>query len=126
MSKPAPRPLQAELLTIQQTGLIECRAGVQRLEQALELVALCGEHDAPRLLLLEDALPADFFELSSRFAGEFIQKLVNYRIAVAGVFADGNAHGERFGEYLREARHGRQFRVFDEREAALTWLAAQH
>ena len=60
MSKPAPRPLQAELLTIQQTGLIECRAGVQRLEQALELVALCGEHDAPRLLLLEDALPADF------------------------------------------------------------------
>ncbi|MBN3003115.1 DUF4180 domain-containing protein [Chromobacterium alkanivorans] len=110
-------------MTVKQTRLIECRAGVERLDQALELVALCAERDASSLLLTEKALPPAFFDLSSRFAGEFIQKLVNYRLSVAGVFVDGAAYGERFGEYLNEARRGRQFRVFDDREAALAWLA---
>lgn len=126
MSSSLSSRLQTRLITIQQSALIECHAGLESPDQALELVALCGEHDAPRLLLDEQALPPAFFDLSSRFAGEFIQKLINYRLAVAGVFADGGAHGERFGEYLREARHGRQFRVFDDRDAALSWLAAQN
>jgi hypothetical protein len=67
-------------------------------------------------------LPPEFFELRTRFAGEFIQKLLNYRLIVAGFFGADNTYSKRFREYLAEARNGRQFRVFSTREEAMDWL----
>jgi hypothetical protein len=48
-------------------------------QDALDLVALCGENDTNLLMLHADALFEDFFKLKTRIAGMILQKFVNYR-----------------------------------------------
>lgn len=55
---------------------------------------------------------SDFFELSSGFAGEFIQRIINLRLRTAAVFDPKETYSERFREFMTEARGHPQFRVF--------------
>lgn len=97
---------------------------ISRLDDALELISACYEHSAHAVLLESAALPEPFFVLATRFAGEFVQKLVNYRLRVGAVFPVGGAYSERFLEYVGEASDGPQFRTFATRDEALAWLSA--
>jgi hypothetical protein len=95
------------------------------LNDAMTIVAATYELNTHKVLLRDSQFPAEFFELQTGFAGEFIQKLVNYRIAVACVFGSDRALGERFREYIGEAKRGRQFRSFTEEGDAIAWLDEQ-
>jgi len=113
-----------KLLELAGFRIVECRESIGSTGDALGLISACVEHDAARILLADLHLPAAFFDLRSGFAGEFLQKLANYRIQLAVVFSDVTSHGERFQQFVLEARRGRSFRGFDDRESALTWLAS--
>lgn len=77
-------------------------------------------HDA---LLYPANLPPAFFDLSSRVAGEYLQKWRNYRIRVALVAPPGSVtFSSRFGEMIAEEAPRGAFRVFDTRDAAVAWL----
>ena len=89
------------------------------------VVTRCVESGARSLLLDEDALPAEFFDLGSGLAGELLHKLTTYRIPMAGVVPDPSVHPVRFQEFVREANHGRQFRFFPTRREAIRWLESQ-
>jgi hypothetical protein len=104
--------------------IVECVGPIAQVDDALGLVAACVEQGSTRLLLESRHLPADFFELRTRFAGEFLQKLQNYRIRLAGVFPPEAPYGERFRELLSEAKRGRGFRSFESRSEAEDWLAS--
>jgi hypothetical protein len=104
--------------------ILECVDSVVDLDDALSIVAASYEMDTNRVLLRDRQLPAAFFELQTRFAGEFIQKLVNYQISVACVFGAG-PYGDRFREYVGEAKMGRQFRSFADEGEAIAWLEKQ-
>ena len=104
------------------TPVLRCTTVIERVDDALSIISACYENDAARVLLHEDILPAAFFELQTRFAGEFVQKLVNYRIKIAAVFAKDDTYPERFREYVAEARSGNQFRTFADEASALRWL----
>jgi hypothetical protein len=104
--------------------VVECLEPIAKTGDALELISACIENGATGALLDDRYLPPAFFELRSGFAGEFVQKLVNYKLQLAVVFADPSKHGERFEQFVGEARRGRGFRAFDDRESALAWLAA--
>jgi hypothetical protein len=74
-------------------------------------------------LLYAANLTPGFFDLSSREAGEILQKLRNYRIRLAVVCPPAGAgFSSRFGEMLAEERRGTDFAVFDARHAAVEWL----
>jgi hypothetical protein len=105
-------------------AIVECSDEVQRVDDAVDLVAACVEAGSNRLLLDSCFLPPAFFDLSSRFAGEFLQKLENYRLKVAGVFPGGSDYSDRFNEFLAESRTGRSFRTFNARSEAESWLAS--
>ena len=104
--------------------VVEWLEPIAQTGDALALVAACFEHDAHAVLLEDRVLPPAFFELRTGFAGEFLQKLENYQIRLAGVFPTERAYAERFREFLAEAKHGRRFRAFAERAAAEAWLAS--
>ena len=104
--------------------IVECADSISAPDQAGELVAACMEADAQLVLLEARSLPDAFFDLKTRFAGEFLQKLETYRIRVALAIPAEVTRNERFQEFLAEARRGRSLRVFDSRSEAEAWLAA--
>lgn len=56
------------------------------LQSALDLIATVGfETGCERIILNKSAICEDFFDLSTRLAGEILQKLINYHIKVAVV-----------------------------------------
>ena len=112
--------LEIGLLTV-----LEWTSPLQNVREATDLVAASMEHDTDRLLLDTGVLPPAFFELRTRFAGEFLQKLQTYRLRTAIVMSPDADHGERFGEYLQEARRGHFCRFFTSREDALAWLTRE-
>ena len=105
--------------------ILECVDSVVDPDDALSIVAASYEMNTNRVLLRDRQLPPEFFALRTRFAGEFIQKLVNYQITVACVFEDGRPFGDRFREYVGEAKQGRQFRSFTDEREAVAWLEEQ-
>jgi hypothetical protein len=102
--------------------VLRCITAIEELDDALSIISACFENGAERVLLHEDHLPGKFFELQTKFAGEFVQKLVNYRIKTAAVFAKTETYSERFREYISEASKGHQFRTFTDEASALRWL----
>lgn len=115
--------MQVELRERDGVRYLEC-TGAMGPGDAMALVAACLEHGAGGVLLESHHLPPAFFDLRTGFAGELLQKLQNYGLRLAGVFASEEQYGERVRELLREARRGRGFRAFSAREDAEAWLAA--
>ena len=89
------------------------------------VVEKCFSSRSTRVLLYASNLTPAFFDLSSREAGEILQKLRNYRIRVAVVVDPARSgFSSRFGEMVAEEKKGRDFGVFDARDPALAWLGA--
>ncbi|MNM34983.1 hypothetical protein D3C81_456450 [compost metagenome] len=116
--------MEFQLIKNLDPGIMECIAGITDIRDSVELAYACGDADTDLLLIHAGALPSDFFQLSTGFAGEFVQRLVNFRLRTAAVFDPDGSYPERFREFLLEARHHPQFRAFDNRMNALVWLAA--
>jgi hypothetical protein len=77
------------------------------------------------LVVTEASLCPEFFELRTGFAGEVMQKFVNYRARLAIVVPDARAHGERFGELVYEHQSHPHVRFFTTEADALSWLEAR-
>ncbi|MGC0151089.1 DUF4180 domain-containing protein [Chromobacterium vaccinii] len=105
--------------------VLEWLAPLGEAVQAVDLVAACAGEACGHLLLDAAVLPAAFFQLRTRLAGEMLQKLQDYRLRTAVVIAADRDYGERFGEFLVEARRGRYCRLFLARGEALSWLAGE-
>lgn len=91
-------------------------------EDALDLISLCWENETYSLLLHTPVLSEDFFNLKTRFAGNFIQKFINYNIKVAAVFPQELVQKGRFKEMALETNKGNHFRMYETKEEAEKWL----
>jgi len=87
-----------------------------------EAIAACI--DADGLILTEDELAQEFFNLRSGLAGELFQKFMNYRLRVAIVLPDPQAYGERFSELAYEHRSHSMIRFVRSKDEAETWLSS--
>jgi PadR family transcriptional regulator AphA len=107
-------------------GFVECLPDmlIANEDDALELVAFCGESGTQRLLVHADSLPAEFFNLHSRLAGNILLKLSNYRIILAAVIPPEKIGSGRFSEMVQETNRGREFRVYNTRDDAVKWLSS--
>lgn len=92
--------------------------------EALDLVAACGEYDTCRLLLPDEILTDDFFNLRTGVAGEILLKFVNYGVRAAAVVPRERVGEGRFAEFVLETNRGKDFRVYNDRENAVSWLTS--
>ncbi len=76
------------------------------------------------LILTEDDLAPEFFDLRSGLAGELFQKFTNYKLRVAIVLPDPTAYGERFAELAYEHTSHSLIRFVRSKDEANDWLLA--
>jgi hypothetical protein len=84
--------------------------------------ALMAALDGGGLVLLEEDLGPDFFNLRTGLAGELFQKFATYRARLAIVLTGPAAHGERFAELVHEHRRHPTVRFFNSLSDAQQWL----
>jgi hypothetical protein len=89
---------------------------------ALDLVALCWEHETTALMIHFAALSEDFFKLKTKLAGNMIQKFTNYAIKVAAIIPHETSQKGRFKEMATETNKGNHFRLYESKEEAEEWL----
>lgn len=104
---------------------IECFSVVTPLgseQDALDLIAICGENDTNLLVIHAEVLSEDFFKLKTGVAGRMLQKLINYRVKTAVIISNDQLVKGKFKEMVSESNKGNQFKVFDKITEAENWL----
>lgn len=89
---------------------------------ALDLVALCWEHETNALLIHYADLSENFFKLKTKLAGDIIQKFTNYGIKAAVIVPQDTIQKGRFKEMAMETNKGNHFRLYESKEEAEQWL----
>ena len=83
-------------------------AALESERDATDLIAEALSSDARFVAIPAERLSSDFFQLSTRKAGHFIQKFMNYRLRVA-ILGDITAHveaSEPLADFVRESNRG--------------------
>lgn len=102
--------------------LFSCELPISTEQDAVDLVAICGENDTNLLMLHSEAISNDFFRLKTGIAGKVLQKFVNYHIKAVAVVPDERVNTGKFREMALEANKGNHFRMFADKEQAEKWL----
>jgi DNA-binding PadR family transcriptional regulator len=89
---------------------------------ALDLIALCWEHETNAIMIHYAALSEDFFKLKTKVAGNIIQKFINYSIKAAAIIPQETIQKGRFKEMAMETNKGDHFRLYESKEEAEKWL----
>lgn len=84
----------------------------------LDIIAICIENGTRNLMLSQQALTDEFFNLKTGLAGLALQKFINYNIKVAVVIEDRSKINDRFAELILELNKRNDFRVFESNEDA--------
>lgn len=102
--------------------LISIKEPLNTENDALNLIALCWEHEINVLMLHPSTLSDDFYKLKTKVAGNIIQKFTNYGMKAAAIMPDETNHNERFKEMAMETNKGNHFRMYSCKEDAVAWL----
>ncbi len=106
----------------ERTTIVASASGIviRTLDDISDAVAAC--FGCVGLVLTENDLAREFFDLRTGLAGELLQKFTNYRIPVAIVVPDPQAYGDRFGELAHEHRSHNLIRFVRSQDEARAWL----
>lgn len=92
-------------------------------QSALDLMASVGyQHGITNIAVNKAAVSEDFFKLSTGFAGEVVQKFVNYgyRLVIIGDFSGYTS--KPLHDYIYECNNGKHLNFFDSEEMAIEKL----
>ena len=95
---------------------------IRSLGDITEAISAC--FGAEGIILTEDDLAQEFFDLRSGLAGELFQKFINYKLRVAIVLPDPEAYGERISELAYEHKSHSMIRFVRSKSEAEAWLCA--
>ena len=91
---------------------------------AMDLIAAVRyETGCDRVAMAKEALPPEFFRLSTGLAGEMLQKFVNYRVKLA-VYGDFAGYTSKpLQDFIRESNRGQDVFFVGTREEAVERLS---
>ena len=78
-------------------------------QDALDIMASAGYlYESRKIIVHEQNLGKDFFDLSSGLAGGILQKFSNYRVQLTIVGDFSKFHSKRLKEFILESNKGKQ------------------
>ncbi|WP_409344846.1 DUF4180 domain-containing protein [Paenibacillus sp. MBLB4367] len=90
---------------------------------ALDLMASVWYNDGCDKILIRKAnITEEFFQLSTRLAGEILQKYTNYQIKIAIVGDFGGYESKSLKDFIYECNQGKQVFFLQDEQAALAAL----
>lgn len=94
------------------------------IQSGLDLMATVKyEANASRIVLQKEAITEDFFILSTRFAGEMLQKFINYDVQMAIVGDFSKYTSKPLKDFMYESNRGKDFFFVSSEEEAIERLA---
>ena len=95
---------------------------ISQVQDVLDLIGDLGTENCSSLIIRQQNLHPDFFNLKTRLAGEILQKISNYRfrIAITGDFSMYNS--KSFQDFLRESNSGNRVFFLNNTDDALRRL----
>ena len=109
----------------QPVAVISRTERIRTAQDALDLMATAQyQYNSTALVVYQESLPEDFFDLKTRLAGEILQKFSNYsmRLAIVGDFSQIQSKALR--DFITECNRGRLVFWKAGLEEALQALAA--
>ncbi|MDR6781539.1 hypothetical protein ABIE26_001973 [Pedobacter africanus] len=91
-------------------------------EEALQLMVDLYYQDFDRIILHEDNITPDFFDLKTGIAGEVLQKFSNYRLRLAIVGDFSKYPGKSIRDFIYESNNGRLVNFVGSTEQAIEKL----
>lgn len=89
-----------------------------------DVFSKCYVQNTDRVLLHASNLPDAFFDISSKAAGDIMQKLTNYRIQAAIVIDEDIKTSRLFSQMADDANRFGCVRFFETEEQAKAWLTS--
>ena len=113
--------MKTEIFSAEGTNIAEITSDkilIRTIQDALDLMVNCVYQGADKIILHQENIVPEFFDLKTRLAGEILQKFSNYRarLAIVGDFTDVKSKSLR--DFIRESnKHGQVVFVTTTEEA---------
>ncbi|GED60801.1 DUF4180 domain-containing protein [Brevibacillus formosus] len=97
---------------------------IEDVQSALDLIATVHyQADSERIVLNKSLLNESFFDLKTRFAGEILQKFINYRVKVAIVGDFSVYTSKSLKDFIYESNNGNDIFFLPTEEQAIEKLS---
>ncbi len=119
--------MDGEVIHLDNGAYVRCAPGnglMASEQDLLDLLSSCYEAGANRVLLEQDRLHPDFFDLKTGVAGALFHKLTTYQVKTAVLLSPTFPLNDRFQELVRECNRRGAIHFFYELPPAETWLCA--
>ncbi len=83
--------------------IISDRILISSIQDALDLMVICGEHGAGHIILHKKNLNENFFDLKTGLAGEILQKFVNYNVKLTVIGDFSHYKSTALQDFIRES-----------------------
>lgn len=103
---------------------IECEdVIISNAQNAVELLMNCRWQGAESIIIHEHNLPAEFFDLKTKFAGDILQKFSTYdgRLAIIGNFSKYGS--KSLNDFINESNKSRRINFVSSTEEAIQALS---
>jgi hypothetical protein len=95
---------------------------INKVQDALDLMADVSYNGCNRLIVYEKNLNKDFFDLKTKLAGEILQKFSNYHFKLAIIGDFSKYESKSLGDFIRESNRGNMIYFAEDLQTALLRL----
>ncbi|MCR8642852.1 DUF4180 domain-containing protein [Paenibacillus sp. N1-5-1-14] len=111
---------QSKVAVIESTEIV-----INGVQDALDLMATVNYTDeCSKLVLHKSSITEDFFDLSTKLAGEILQKYVNYQVKLAIIGDFSGYTSKSLKDFIYECNNGTQVFFLQDESTALQTLHA--
>ena len=119
--------MQIEILQVNGNNIalvISNKIVINNIQDALDLLADSSYQGAQKLIIKEENITADFFDLKTKIAGDILQKFSNYKVQLAIVGDFSKYNSKSLKDFIYESNKHKQINFVNSIEDAKEKLSS--